>query len=269
MVIDAFLFTDELDLLDIRLNELDQVVDRFVIVESLETHGSTKRRNACLEQHWDRFELFRKKIKYVVLDHLEPVYTDKTSGWQRENFHRDALMAPALEVAESPNDLIIVSDCDEIPRASIIRKILEAQPHDYAFLLIMDQFFYSVNWCGGTWDRPSVAPIYQFQNVGGFQAARGKLDMVTELPFTSAKCAGWHFSSFCSISRLREKLATFAHSSDPNCRLLAEMTDDQIAAKISAGTNIFNGKPLEKRLNIDPRLPKHLLRYPERFAHFL
>ena len=39
-VIDAFMFFDELDLLEIRLHELDPLVDHFVIIEALERHGT-------------------------------------------------------------------------------------------------------------------------------------------------------------------------------------------------------------------------------------
>jgi beta-1,4-mannosyl-glycoprotein beta-1,4-N-acetylglucosaminyltransferase len=81
MVIDAILFTDEIDILEIRLNEMNSVVDKFVIVEALEAHGSVKRREACLAKNWDVVRPFEDKIKYVVLDKLEPAYTDGVSGW--------------------------------------------------------------------------------------------------------------------------------------------------------------------------------------------
>ena len=45
-VIDAFLFSGELDILEIRLNELDSVVDHFVIVESCEPHGAARSETA-------------------------------------------------------------------------------------------------------------------------------------------------------------------------------------------------------------------------------
>lgn len=38
MIIDCFTFFNELDVLEIRLRELDGVVDRFVLVEATLTH---------------------------------------------------------------------------------------------------------------------------------------------------------------------------------------------------------------------------------------
>ena len=43
MIFDAFIFAGELDMLEIRLNELKDVVDHFVIVEACEPHGAVGR----------------------------------------------------------------------------------------------------------------------------------------------------------------------------------------------------------------------------------
>jgi beta-1,4-mannosyl-glycoprotein beta-1,4-N-acetylglucosaminyltransferase len=62
-VIDAILMSTELDLLEIRMNELDHVVDRFYIVESNATFtGLPKETFFALNRA--RFSKFEKKISY-------------------------------------------------------------------------------------------------------------------------------------------------------------------------------------------------------------
>ena len=62
-VLDAVLMSSELDLLEIRMNELDSVVDYFLIVESNATFtGLPKETYFALNR--DRFSKFQHKIVY-------------------------------------------------------------------------------------------------------------------------------------------------------------------------------------------------------------
>ena len=69
MIYDCFLYYDEDMLLEIRLNTLADVVDRFVIVESTHTFTGKKR-----PLHFDinKYSQFKDKIIYVVHD-KEPI----------------------------------------------------------------------------------------------------------------------------------------------------------------------------------------------------
>ena len=266
MVIDAVLFTDEIDILELRLNELAPVVDKFVIMEATSAHGSGKSRKPCLidklDEPWIR--PFSDKIIYEIID-LKPPYTDGISGWARENFHRDALMAPVLEVSTSPDDIIIVSDADEIPRARAIQGYLANKPPGVT-LLRLDHYFYNVNCYGGIWMRSSIGALKDYQAMGGFQAPRGHLGDVIERQVMAVGNAGWHFSSFFDVPRLREKLANFAHAFE--MKHLLELTDEQIAELIRQRKNIFSGADLAKRPTRNPTLPQYFLNNLQRFAKF-
>src|SRR5208337_3284906 len=149
-IIDAFMFFDELDLLEVRLNELNPIVDHFVIVESLERFGSCKPKSAFLQENWNVVKSFEHKIKYVLLPHLEPTYTDKTSGWQREAFQRNAMLPAVLELSTSSDDIVLISDCDEIPRAEAVCNSLNRVRGGLHYLSL-DLFWYNVNRYLGLW----------------------------------------------------------------------------------------------------------------------
>jgi hypothetical protein len=66
MIYDAFLFFNELDLLDIRLNLLNDVVDKFVVVESTVTF-SGKTKKLFFDENKQMFEKFSDKIIHIVV----------------------------------------------------------------------------------------------------------------------------------------------------------------------------------------------------------
>lgn len=64
-VLDAVLMSSELDLLEIRMNELDSVVDRFFIVESNTTFTGLPKKTYFADNK-DRFSKFEHKIVYKL-----------------------------------------------------------------------------------------------------------------------------------------------------------------------------------------------------------
>jgi beta-1,4-mannosyl-glycoprotein beta-1,4-N-acetylglucosaminyltransferase len=69
-VFDCFPFYNELDILEIRLNVLNEVVDYFILVESTRTF-SGKKKELVFDKNKDRFSEFKHKIRHVVIDDSE------------------------------------------------------------------------------------------------------------------------------------------------------------------------------------------------------
>ena len=62
-MLDAVMMSSELDLMEIRLNELDDVVDRFLIVESNATFTGLSK-ETYFAQNRERFSKFQDRIVY-------------------------------------------------------------------------------------------------------------------------------------------------------------------------------------------------------------
>ena len=110
MIYDCFSFFNELDLLEIRLNVLKDVVDKFVLVEAGETHTG-KPKPLYFKENESRFAEFRDRIIYIGIEEFPEVC--KTS-WGRENYQRN-MIAEGLKGAND-DDIVLISDLDEIPR---------------------------------------------------------------------------------------------------------------------------------------------------------
>ena len=120
-IFDCTTFYSEHLMMDIRFNVLDDKVDKFIVVESKYSHsGKEKKLNFDI----DNYKKFKDKIIYLVID-KEPddiIKEDEkkiTSEIKRANSLKRIeqsynCMFSGIKNA-SENDLIILSDNDEIP----------------------------------------------------------------------------------------------------------------------------------------------------------
>lgn len=120
-IYDCFMFFNEIELLKLRLEELDEAVDYFVLVESIETQrGNVK--PLYFQQNRHLFEKYLHKIIHVVIDERHP----EMGLWERENYQRNAIGRGLVGCDYS--DLILISDLDEIPRPHLIASVNEYLP---------------------------------------------------------------------------------------------------------------------------------------------
>ena len=154
MIYDCFSFFNELDLLEIRLNTLDKVVDKFVLVEAPWTHTGHKK-PLYFEENKQRFAPFLNKIIHIVASDppTSPTATERENAWIRENWQRNQI-ARGLTDAK-PEDVLIIADLDEIPKPKTIATsnapngtILNLIIRCYGFFLNYHNVAYP-NWTGG------------------------------------------------------------------------------------------------------------------------
>lgn len=128
MVYDCFTFFNEFNLLDIRLELLNDVVDKFVIVEADKTQrGKTKEFN--FEKRRKEYEeKYKNKITYVKVTDCPILKNSK--DWSIEYFQRNSILRGVVCYCK-PDDLIMISDIDEIPNPDVIKN-----PNEYSIIPI-------------------------------------------------------------------------------------------------------------------------------------
>ncbi len=107
------MYWDEDLLLDLRMNILNNIVDYFVIVEGNKTWQNNPKK---FKFDIKKFNKFKKKIIYIKVDDLP----NGKNPWLRENFQRNCITRGLKKANE--NDIIMVSDLDEIPNPLAIKK---------------------------------------------------------------------------------------------------------------------------------------------------
>ena len=147
MVYDCFPFFNELDLLEIRLNILKDVVDKFVLVEAGETHTG-KPKPFYFEENRSRFAEFLDRIEYVKVEKFPEVCK---TAWARENWQRNAIAEGLVGCAD--DDAVLISDLDEIPNPEKVRGLV-GKPGVVAFRQDYYSFYLNYRsvrdfcWCG-------------------------------------------------------------------------------------------------------------------------
>ena len=191
MVIDCFPFFNELDLLEVRLNELSDIVDVFFLCEATLTHNGTPKK-LFFEENKDRFAKFLPRIRHIVLDDYSGI--DRNEAKSMERYHKQyGLNAVMSQMQPTPNDVIILSDCDEIPRAS---SITEALGMDWNFAALHQPCFYYWMNC-----------IFTTNKLNKCRLVRPRRRTLTHIKIRHGrkgdivlKDAGWHFSFLGDIA---------------------------------------------------------------------
>lgn len=200
MIYDCFIFYDELMLLGIRLRELNPYVDKFVLVEATHTFsGEPKRLYYDEVKDTKVFAPFKDKIIHHIYD-VAPF----SNRWQNEHSQRDAI-GKCLTDAK-PDDIIIVSDADEIMNSHIFPQLKTLQvPGRLSFKV----FYYFFN-CLST--EPSYRPAFcRYRDYSSAQFLSSGTSMTVAASDNDyhkivIPDAGWHFSYLMSADRIAKKI---------------------------------------------------------------
>lgn len=198
---DCFPFNNELDMLECRLTELEDVVDIFVLVEADVTHGANEPKPLHYHENRDRFERWADRIVPVVATGL-PTDID---AWSREHAQREWIRQGLEACQVEPGDLIFQSDVDEIPRTDFVRY---TNPATFTVAL-MDFYCFAVDWLhppspDSPWSGTVAAP---YRLIDSFANMR---DMRLRAP-NRVPDAGWHFTWVGGPDYWPSKLASFCH----------------------------------------------------------
>lgn len=244
MLVDAFMFYNELDILELRLELLDEYVDRFVLVESEVNHrGGPK--ELFFTNNRDRYTKWLHKIVHVVV-RTDEVPTGPDT-WKREKHQRECLLRglEAGQMADGgactavpPEAIVMVSDVDEIPDMSKVR--YEQLPH-FVCSVHMWMFEYSLEhmYTGEPWFGTVITNCELLKRVGPNHLRDNRWK------FPCFQFAGWHLSSFGDKMGIWTKFQTYAHAvPEADC---IRPTPDQWGAWAEAGIHTDGKTALMKR----------------------
>lgn len=272
-VYDGFLFFNELDLLEIRLNELNDVVDKFVLVECSLTHAS-KQKPYYFEENKDRFSAFLHKIIHVkVDDHPEIPVREARKGLvhnrhEMEWFQRECISRGFVDA--SPEDIILLSDIDEIPSCEAILACKQILEKEDSHIVTLEQalFYYTLNGLCVNSNKSAVVwhgtTCCKYKNYPGGQAIRN-LKGKNKIKIPNG---GWHFSYLGGPEAIAKKIESYSHAEFDNDIIKDR---NRIQDCIDKGVDLFNrpGKPQQYYVKINEFFPKYLQNNIEKYSHLI
>lgn len=238
-IIDCFTFYNEFNMLKFRLTELYDYVDWFVIVEADKTHsGADKEMNFPLIS--SELEPFLDKVIYVRVNDMP----DGDDSWIRERFQRNCISRGLDVISPSDDDVILISDCDEVPDVSVIPLLKVFVFNDTTLGFAQDMYYYNLNTLADNlWFHAKSCTYGIFKMLGGAEKVR------FSSPEYYVKC-GWHFSYFGDVDFIKNKISNFAHQ-EYNTDLYT--SDENISNAIRDGRDLFQRSEISYSLvELDP-----------------
>lgn len=286
MIYDCFIFFNELELLELRFHELADVVDRFVLVEATRTF-TNRPKPLFFQENRAQFHEFAHRIVHVIVEDSP----NTPDPWAVERFQRNCIARGLTQC--QPDDWILVSDADEIPRGETVARVARENKFPRGFWADfiarpLIRVFAAWNFSQGRVRRNNPF-ILKFQQSNH----RHFLNCVTVGPpsqvhwygtrmlfyrdFSSAQIirhsgykivenGGWHFTSMGGAERIVRKIQSFAHQEFNRPEFLAV---DRMGEAIHHGKALFDPAEELRFVPLDSSYPRFVREHPEKFSSWI
>lgn len=258
-IVDSFLFFNELDILELRLNILYDYVDYFVITEADHTFSGNKKEFNYLKNK-NKFKKFEDKIIYnqvFIPDNI-------SITWDREIFQRNS---PLLKIKEvfSPEDIIITSDIDEIPSTEVLKNHLDWFENNTLYHLKQDMYMYYLNnFKTNQWFGTRICSL-SFLEDKTIDDIRQATEDENKLSGFIIENAGWHFTYLGGKDMIEYKLESFSHQEYNN-----EVIKSNIKNCLEKNIDVFGRNVVYNAVEIDKdNFPDYIVENIDKYSHLI
>ena len=284
-IYDCFCFFNELDLLELRLNILDDYVDYFVISEASVTHTGQPK-PYYYEKNKERFKKWEHKIIHLKIEdtpndflNLPLIPSDdsfdaqcvvdihnfaitQTNRFNRtteihygRDFYQKECIRRGLENCND-EDIIISSDCDEIPNPEVLKRIDSILDTGTFFSFSQDTYYYYLNllkereWKGSRIGRYKNLKKYSYNELRANQNA-------------IIPNGGWHFSFMGGAEKVKTKITSYSAQEMNNPHVI-----NSIESNIKNAIDPFFRSGLTK-VDIDSSYPEYLIKNIDNYKNMI
>ena len=241
-IYDCFLYNGESELLEIRLKELYDVVDYFVVVQGNYTFTGIPKK--ILDTPKD------PKIRNIITNKL-----NLASCWITEVMQRNDIAGGLYDA--SADDLIIIGDADEIPSLDIVKQIIAGNVK-LPCNLVQDWYSYYLNYkVSEQWQGNVVIPFGQMFLPHWEREQKSLRNQVK---------GGWHFSYLGGVDKIIQKLNSFS----------VQMWDTdyykdpvRIAKQLASVSDVVDRNVKLEKVKIDNTYPRYIQDNQKRFASLI
>jgi beta-1,4-mannosyl-glycoprotein beta-1,4-N-acetylglucosaminyltransferase len=193
-------------MLELRLNEMYDIVDHFVLVESIKTFVRNDK-ELYFENNKERFSKFLDKIIHIIVKDNIPLSSDP---WVVEHHQRRCIDIGIKQLKLNNDDIIIISDVDEIPDSKTLLHVKNNDLINGAYVLEYDLYYYNLN-CKmrEKWKHPKIINYGYYNSHYNCDPERVRSTGTLTLPVI--KNGGWHLSFFGDIEFIKNKVKNFSH----------------------------------------------------------
>lgn len=226
MIYDCFTFFNELDILDIRLHELDACVDTFVLIEATVTFTNKKKR-LYFQENKQRFKQFLPKIVQVIVDDSPNVFGNP---WLIEEYQFNAITRGLKNV--KGNDTVLLSCVDEIPKAETLMLSTDTPGKNKVYL--QKRTFYYLNYALEKQVPAQGTNMFTYKNLMSYKSPYIARYSPADRYIPNG---GWHFSYTGSVNQIRDTIMSYSHQEFNNPKY---NTPEKIRSAVISGQDLFH-----------------------------
>jgi len=244
-LVDCFMYFNEKDIAYLRIKELYDVVDHFVVNEATKTHQGQDKELSFWKD--DRLQELKDKIVYAPIEldgRFESIYLNFFPDWRKrvEDEQRARLFEQVEKINLEDEDIVMISDCDEIPNKDIFQDMIK-----HPIVALNQMFFvhyidvYTNKNVTGT-----VAIKYKLlKNINsqtnnmGLQIGRRDKDFIPRI-----ENGGWHYSYMGGAKKVSEKVVAIHDGSLNSPWKTEEAAQNLIDESIKNKKSPFSDQPL-------------------------
>jgi len=280
---DVFIFYNELDLLEIRLNILNDSVDFFFIVESTKTFTGNPK-ILYYEENKERFKKFHHKIKHYIVSDCPDSFEEVVNRLSTETDELNKkILEDCLSTNQIPKDNSQVQWLREFYQKECMKKALansEISDEDICYISDLDEI-----WNSETKKYPSDGEIYKFNQI----VYSMFLNLRSSEPWSGTYCGkysyiknstlnhldnpgitdcifvdngGWHFTFQGGPEMIINKIENYGHQELNNSHIKSGIFD-----RYKSGSDILNRS---HHYQIDNQsLPKYIIENKIKYIEYL
>jgi beta-1,4-mannosyl-glycoprotein beta-1,4-N-acetylglucosaminyltransferase len=247
-IYDCFLFFNELDLLEIRLELLYNYVDYFIISECDSTFSGLSK-EFIFENNKDKFTKYLNKIIYIkhsnsnIIENIPNPYINNSKKysilkkiihnynniqyssitgygqphWCRDHLHREYLLL-GMDICEE-DDIIMFSDLDELPDPS--RILLNGNTYALKqknIIYYINKENITENWIGNIICKYSFIKNQSLNNLRHLSKTPGNIEYIDN--------SGWHLTFMGGKDRIKSKIESYGHQEFNNQNIKSQIEDN-------------------------------------------
>ena len=276
MIYDCFPFFNELDILKLRMEIMDPIVDKFVIEEAKYTFSSEPK-PLYFQENRDMFKKWEHKIIHIVVEDC-PLGAEPHD---MDHFQKDHLLKGLEQCKE--DDICIFSDVDEIPNTDTLLELFPKMEMGKIYHLAQRMFYCFLNaeevsgkLLSNSGDFEGIEhPMWLGTKVFHYGTLQGRgfwdlRDKEAKKNGVRVPNGGWHFGYMGGngekdlAKRIGDKVVAAAHQEYNEEEVLAQVVD-----RIMTGQDIFGRDAKFVCVDIDDTYPKYLREHQKEYDYLI
>lgn len=264
-IIDCVTFFQENLQMELRFSILKNIVDKFVVCESIYDHrGRTKTINFSK----DDYPEVKDKIEHIILTKKFPI---ENTPWQNQATQREYIFTALANTND--DDYIMFSDSDEIPNPKILKNLKLKKKYGIFF---QKMFTFKLNlfnkyetpWEGTRICKKKHLKSFDWlrQKVVSKNLKKGFWRIDKEKNIEIIDNGGWHFNYLLEPKDISKKFKSLAETSWDK----EEFYDEKIIeAKIKNKEDLFNRGHKFEYIDIDDSYPDYLINNKNKYSKWI